>query len=188
MFRKKRSLPIRIWHWANAIIIIGLLLTVLLRKTILSVRTNGNLFKTNLETAGVTVTTDQSRALARILKDKLWDWHEYMGYVLAALVIVRIVAIFFEKKEITPSSLHFKLVYWSYKIFYLALGIMVFTGLALSFDEELKLSKPIIEILSGTHENLMWLILAFVVAHLFGVIKAEQGEDKGLVSDMINGG
>jgi cytochrome b len=34
----------------------------------------------------------------------------------------------------------------------------------------------------------MYLIIAFILVHLAGVFLAERKDEKGLVSDMINGG
>jgi Ni,Fe-hydrogenase I cytochrome b subunit len=38
------------------------------------------------------------------------------------------------------------------------------------------------------HEALLWFFVIFTVTHIVGVIKAELTTDKGLISDMFNGG
>ena len=42
---------------------------------------------------------------------------------------------------------------------------------------------------SNIHSFFMWVIITYVVAHIAGVIITELGKkNKGIVSDMINGG
>ena len=38
------------------------------------------------------------------------------------------------------------------------------------------------------HELMMWFFVAFAGGHILGIVMAENKEDSGLVSDMINGG
>ena len=193
MFRKKRSLGIRVWHWSNSLTVFLLLLTVLLRRTFHNVRANTSLIKANLEASGAVVTAQQARSLARVIKDSFWDVHEYLGYFLAALIVFRAVVFFFDRRKAQPdasirASFHYLAVKWTHRAFYFALATMIVTGLALSFDDSLGLSKSVNHLINFVHENTMWLVLAFIVLHICGVGRAEQGEDKGLVSEMIHGG
>ena len=48
----KYTLAFRIWHWLNAIVVLGLLGTVFLRKTFLSWRTNSEILMTKLSEIG----------------------------------------------------------------------------------------------------------------------------------------
>ncbi|MEN0059456.1 MAG: cytochrome b/b6 domain-containing protein, partial [Bdellovibrio sp.] len=60
-FRKYQPLGLRIWHWLNALAILGLLLTVLLRKTFLSWRTNSALIEAKLQAAGTAITPELAK-------------------------------------------------------------------------------------------------------------------------------
>src|ERR1700761_3161600 len=93
---KKYSAALRFWHWLNAIVITGSLLTVLLNSTLLKGRKNAAFIKNKLHEAGATVTDEQARSVAHELTDKVWALHTYFGYGLAALVLFRIILEFFQ--------------------------------------------------------------------------------------------
>ena len=76
-------------------------------------------------------------------------------------------------------------VRYSYRAFYVILAVMVVTGLILVFEDYF---RSIEHWTKEIHGFTMYLVLAFVVAHIFGVFRAEVTEEPGLVSEMINGG
>ncbi len=201
--REYRPLSIRVWHWLNALVIVGLLLTVLLRKTLLSWRTNSSVISTKLEAVGQAITPDLAKDIAVTIRNPLWDWHIYMGYALGALLVVRLlIALFVEKKCIIRSVIasfknknifnentrHYYIVKALYAVFHLMTLLMVTTGLILVFKENLGLEKSISSIFKEVHEVSMWFFVAFIVSHIVGVVVSENGQDAGLVSDMISGG
>ena len=206
-FKKYQPASLRLWHWLNALVIVGLLLTVLLRKTLLSWRANSALIQEKLNEAGTAIAPEMAREIAVAIRNPLWDWHVYLGFALTTLLIGKIlVAVFIEKKAVDVQSikniflfkripnperkeaLHYSFVKTGYAVFYIATAVMVVTGLLLNFEESLKLSEPLSEVLKETHEIMMWFFVVFIGGHLAGVVLAENGADKGLVSDMINGG
>lgn len=206
-FQKSQSRPLRIWHWLNAIVIFGLLGTVLLRKTLLSWRTNSQLIETKLGEAGLAVTPDLAREIAVAIRNPLWDLHIYLGYALAGLWLGRaLVVLLVEKscpgieafKALTKARrsvgeerkglFHYALVHFSYGLFYLATLLMVVSGLILTFKNELGVAKETAGMIKENHETLMWFFVLFVGGHLAGVIMAELGKYPGIVSNMINGG
>jgi cytochrome b len=65
---------------------------------------------------------------------------------------------------------------------------MVLTGLFLSFEDFFASFRSIRHALKEVHGFCMYLILAFIFVHLAGVFLAERKNEKGIVSDMINGG
>jgi len=75
-----------------------------------------------------------------------------------------------------------------YLIFYILLIITALTGLSMTFDQELGMSKVTSHSIKDFHGFCMYLILTFIVVHIVGVLLAERKESKGIVSDMINGG
>jgi len=201
--REYRPLSLRIWHWLNAIAIIGLLLTVLLRKTLLSWKTNSAVISSKLEAAGQAITPELAKEIAVSIRNPLWDIHIYLGYLLGALLLGRIlIIIFVEKKCLLTSVLqslkngaiyktntrHYYMVKALYALFYIMTLLMVVTGFLLVFKESLSLEKSMSSFLKETHEIAMWFFVAFVAGHIIGLVVAEQGDDAGLVSDMISGG
>lgn len=201
--REYRPLSLRIWHWLNAFAISGLLLTVLLRKTLLSWRENSAVISKKLEAAGHTIAPELAKEIAVTIRNPLWDIHIYLGYLLGALLLGRILIILFvEKKCLLKAVLqslksgaifkvntrHYYMVKALYALFYIMTLLMVVTGFLLVFKESLSLEKSVNSFFKEIHEISMWFFVAFVGAHITGVVAAEQGEDAGLVSDMISGG
>ena len=90
----KYSLNFRIWHWLNAIVVLGLVATVLLRWTFLSKHTNADILMEKLSSFGVTISSDQSVLLAKALRVELWEWHIILGYAFLALVLFRVYLFF----------------------------------------------------------------------------------------------
>lgn len=198
-FRKYQPLNLRIWHWLNALVILGLLGTVLLRKTFLSWRSNAKLIEERIATAGGTVSPEVAGKIAKEMRDNMWDWHVYLGFSLGALLIYRVFVYFKNRKLILAPSVtskaapatrawHYNLVKTSYAAFYLAALFMVITGLTLNFEESLHLGEGLKDLVKEAHELMQWFFIVFVAGHIAGVVIAENQKDRGLVSDMINGG
>ena len=205
---KKNSRPLRLWHWANAIVISGSLITVLINTTITDDRPTAALIKAEIQKAGANVTAGQARSAAHVLSDSVWDIHVYFGYTLAALLLFRLILEFFQladqkfirkmkttyaqfkstkaKREAARHELAVKTIY---SLFYILLIIMVITGLFLAFEDALVAYKSIRPTIKNIHGFCMYLVLAFIVVHLAGVFLAERKDDSaGIISDMINGG
>jgi Ni,Fe-hydrogenase I cytochrome b subunit len=205
---KKYSAPLRLWHWVNAIVISGSLLTVLINATITDRRPVTALVKDELKQAGAVVTNDQAGSVAHALGDSVWSIHTYFGYGLAVLLLFRLVLEFFQladqkfigkikgayrqfqtikkERELARHELAVKSIY---AVFYLLLIIMAVTGLFLAFEDLLAPYKSIRHSVKEVHSFCMYLIIAFIVVHIAGVFLAERKDDgKGIVSDMINGG
>ncbi len=189
MFRKKQSAGIRVWHWLNALVIFLLFGTVYLRNTFFSVKKNQVLLMEKANTLGVMLSENQARDLAREVRNQMWQWHPIIGFVAIGLLVFRIVLCFVDKNEVKQTaSTYYKLVKKSYLLFYILLGVMGVTGVLMYWDETFHLSEGFNHQIKEIHENLLWFFVAFVVIHILGVIRAEMGEDKGLISDMVNGG
>jgi Ni,Fe-hydrogenase I cytochrome b subunit len=204
--KKKYSSPLRLWHWLSAIVITGSLLTVLANSTITNGRTNAAIIKTQLSNKKVAVNSDQARGAAHEISDKVWELHTYFGYLLAALLLFRLIAEIFQlgDQKLIPKiksaynhyfvikqnrelAKHEFVVKTLYAVFYLLLMIMAVTGLCLAFEDDLKELKKI-HAIREIHGFCMYLIIAFIIVHLAGVFLAERQHNPGIVSDMINGG
>ncbi|MBB6125921.1 cytochrome b/b6 domain-containing protein [Mucilaginibacter lappiensis] len=204
---KKYSASLRIWHWANTIVISGSLLTVLINSTIINERPVSALVKTELKNAGATVSDEQAGSVAHALGDSVWKIHIYFGYVLVGLLLFRLALEFFQladqkfirkmksayrqfqtmkkNREVAKHEFTVKAIY---AVFYILLMVMAVTGLFLAFEDLLAPFKSIRHSVKYVHGFCMYLILAFIVVHLAGVFLAERKDSQGIVSDMINGG
>ncbi len=204
---KKNSAALRFWHWSNAIIISGLLITVLINSTFLDDRSNQSFLQTELQKGGTILNEQQARSLAHAQSDEVWGIHIYFGYFLAAMFVFRLAMEFFQPKDqrffvrlkevyrqyfvlkqntyLAKHDLAVKIIYL---VFYGLLAIMVITGLSLAFEDELALPRTLHHNIKEIHGFTMYLILAFIAAHLIGVYLAERSRSPGIVSDMINGG
>ena len=188
---KKWSASFRIWHWVNALVVIGLLGTIFLRETFLNVKENTHIITEKLLTFGITLTPEQAKIVAKGIFAPMWNWHIYLGYVFAALVLYRI-ALFF-----TPSGkqsfcfkeldLHHKAVSAGYIVIYAALFFMALSGLIINFYQELGLLKESAHDIKELHEAVYNVILIFVPLHVAGVVVADIRDEKGIMSNMIHG-
>jgi Ni,Fe-hydrogenase I cytochrome b subunit len=203
---KKYSPSIRLWHWSNAIIITGSLLTVLVNSTVLKPWGNASLIADKLKEKGINVSDEQTRSAAFALSDKVWAIHTYFGYALVGLFLFRIAIellgladktlirkisaakrSFLSTKANRIATRNEMFIKTSYALFYVLLMVMVTTGLALAFRDNVPLLRSM-HFIKDVHGFTMYLILGFIFIHLAGVLIGERKRHKGIVSDMINGG
>jgi cytochrome b561 len=190
---KKWSLSFRLWHWLHAFVVLGLLGTVFLRKTFLSWRDNSEILAAKLLSLQIEISSEQGATLAKALRAPLWEWHIILGYALSFLILYRI-ALFFTPSgkqnytDIRSASLYKKMVKIGYIGIYGVLLFMAASGLLLTFHEELSLAKETTGSIKELHETVFNLVWIFVALHITGVVMAEVRNEKGIVSDMINGG
>lgn len=205
-FIQLHSAALRIWHWLTFVFILGAILTVLINSTILSQRDNVKLVQDQLQSKGVTVTEEQAFAVSHEYEEKVWYIHKMIGFGLSFLFLARIIIEITspEKQKISyklknvkqliksnPDNkaeyTHYLRVRLSYTVFFLILLCMVLTGLGMSFGRDLGFSREVFRTVKSVHEIAQYLIYAFVIIHLAGVILAENGKLKGIVSGMIHG-
>jgi Ni/Fe-hydrogenase 1 B-type cytochrome subunit len=203
---KSYSAPLRLWHWLNAIVLTGSLLTVLVNSTITGGKKNMPLVQQQLTKANVNAGDNLAKQIAHTISDKTWAIHTYFGYCLAGLLVFRLLLEFFQvadqklilkirtaykdymvikrNRELARHELFVKTLY---ACFYLMLLIMASTGLCLAFEDNVPALKAI-HAIRQIHGFTMYLILGFIALHLAGIYLAEHKDGKGIVSDMINGG
>ena len=189
----KWSLNFRIWHWIHATAVLGLLGTVFLRKTFLSWRTNSEILSTKLSDIDISVTADQAKMLAKSIRAPMWEWHILLGYALAALLVWRILLFFTESgkqnyQNLGKETLHKKMVKLGYIGIYGILLFMAVSGLTIHFYEALGLTKDGAHDIKEIHELVFNAVLIFAPLHIIGVFIAENQDEKGILSDMVNGG
>ena len=203
---KKHSLGLRLWHWLSLLVISGSLITVLINSTLITRENTVPLVTSELAQQHVTVNAEQARSVGHALEDQVWGIHIYFGYALAALLLFRIVLEFFQladqkfirKMKVAYAQYrltkqnrmarHELAVKSLYSLFYLLLITMAITGLFLAFEDFFEPFKSIRHDVKEVHGFCMYLILGFIALHVGGVLLAEGRKEKGLVSDMINGG
>lgn len=198
---------LRFWHWANSLLISLQLLTILFQKVIVNSRTAVPEFQKAMSKQNVVITTQQGRAFAHIISERIWDWHIYFGYALVALWVFRLGL------QLTgPSNLHFsarlmeilrryrlappadkakagKILFakTTYALFYAFLTIMVFTGLIMVYHDDVAFFDKIEHTAGEIHNVTMYLIMGFIALHVVGVVWTETTEDHGLTSRMVGG-
>jgi len=186
----KYSLKFRIWHWLNAIVVLGLLGTVFLRKTFLSWRTNSEILLTKLTDMDYDVTAEEAKILAKAVRAGMWEWHIILGYALAFLVLYRIYLFFFdnsEKVEFSSLYMHHKAVKISYYVIYVTIFFMTVSGLAIHFYQDLGLSKDTAHDIKEIHEAVFNVLFIWTPLHVAGVFVADAKDENGLISSMIHG-
>ena len=204
---KKYSSSLRFWHWANALVISGSLLTVLLNSTVLDDHNSAGFMKDEFLKQGAQLTDDQTKSVAHALSDSVWGIHIYFGYALTALLLFRIILEFFQladqkfirvfkstyqryikTKQQRELARHDFAVKTIYALFYIVLILLSVTGLFLAFEDFFEPYKSFRHSVKEFHGFCMYIVLIFIGVHLIGLFLAERKDSKGIVSDMINGG
>lgn len=190
---QKWSIGFRVWHWIHAFVVLGLIGTVILRKTFLSWRANSEILTSKLSSMQIDVTAEQAKILAKAIRAPMWEWHILLGYALAVLLIVRVLLFFTQNgkqnyQNFAKATLHKKMVTIAYIGIYLVLVFMALSGLSMVYQEMLGLTKETVHTIKEAHEAVFNLTWIFVVMHIAGIVVAENRDEKGLVSDMIGGG
>ncbi|MDQ6961560.1 MAG: cytochrome b/b6 domain-containing protein [Mariprofundaceae bacterium] len=190
---ENRRFDFRIWHWAHAFVVLGLMATVLLRKTFLSWRSNSELIMQKLAEINIEIGAEQAKVIAKAIRAPMWEWHILLGYALAALLIWRITLFFTQSGSRTyrdnkNKSMHKKAVMIGYIGIYSLLLFMATSGLVMNFHAALGLSKGITHDIKEVHEFIFFYgVLIFVPLHIAGAVAAELKGEPGLISNMIHG-
>ncbi len=178
----------RIIHWGVAITFLLLLITIFLRLTWMNKYSMADIIQTYLNTTDQTLTREQIIVLAKQIRQPMWDWHIYFGYVLVALFSIRFtLPVFGEMKFQSPlaKNLTFKQKFqkWTYIIFYICVLGSLITGLLMEWGPK-DWKKPMEDI----HVLGIYYLVVFIVVHVVGIIIAEITDQKGIVSRIIGGG
>jgi len=140
-----------------------------------------------LNGTGQVLSQDQLIALAKKIRQPMWNWHIYIGYVLVGLFIVRfILPVFGHMKIQNPFekklSAKMKFQKWTYIVFYFCVIVSLTTGMIIELGpKEYKKSMEEIHVLG------VYYLIAFIVIHVAGILIAEFTDQKGIVSSIISG-
>ena len=201
------SAAMRGWHWANAALVSGQLLTILFLKVIVNARGAVPELQAALAKSGGSLTAQQGQAVAHVISERIWTWHVWMGVTLAACWLfwtvmqaldpagrrfgARLRAAARRYKLAAPAgradARHALGAKLTYAAFYLFITIMVITGLSLVFADDVPLLHGIEHQVKEVHNFTMYLIISYIVLHVGGVVWAELTGDHGLVSRMVSG-
>ena len=187
MEKTKYSKVYRIIHWAIAISFLLLLFTIFLRLTWLNKYNVAAIIQDYLNGTDQTLSQEQLIVLAKKIRQPMWNWHIYIGYVLVGLFSIRILImslghIRFQNPFDKNLSIKEKFQKWTYTIFYVCVIISLVTGLIIELGSK-ELKKPMEEI----HVLGIYYLIAFIAIHLAGVLLAEFTDQKGIISRIISG-
>ena len=187
MEQTKYSKIYRIMHWAIAITFLLLLITIFLRLTWLNKHNVSNIIQDYLTNNNLTLTEDQSIILAKKIRQPMWDWHIYLGYMLTGLFSIRfLLPAFGQMKVQNPleknTTTKTKFQKWTYIVFYICVIISLITGLIIVFGPA-EYKKTI----EGIHKLGTYYLVVFISLHIGGILIAEFTDQKGIVSRIING-
>ncbi len=187
MEKTKYSKIHRIIHWAIAVSFLLLLITIFLRLTWMNKYNVAEIIQDYLSGTDQVLTQDQLIALAKKIRQPMWDWHIYVGYVLVGLFSIRFILPAFGHMRIQNPfaknlSIKEKFQKWTYIIFYLCVVTSLITGLIIELGSK-ELKKPMEEI----HVLGLYYLIGFIVIHISGVLLAEFTVHKGIVSKIVSG-
>lgn len=186
---EKKTYPAvyRIVHWAIAVSFVLLIITIFLRSTWMNKYNVAAIIQDQLANTEQQISQDQAIALAKKIRQPMWDWHIYTGYALTGLFALRFMLPAFGRMKFQNPlgkglSTTAKFRKWSYLVFYVFVVVSLATGLLIVWGPK-EWKKP----LEQVHVLGIYYLLAFIAVHLAGVLKAEFTDGKGIISRMISG-
>jgi cytochrome b561 len=185
--KKNYSKVYRIIHWAIAFSFLLLLFTIFLRLTWMNKYNMATIIQDYLSGTTLNLSQEQLIILAKKIRQPMWDWHIYMGYVLVGLFSIRFTLTAFGLMKIQNPfgknlSIKMKFQKWIYIIFYIFVTVSLTTGLLILFGPK-EWKKP----MEGIHVLGIYYLIAFIVLHLAGVLIAEFTNQKGIISRIVSG-
>lgn len=174
-------------HWAIALCISFMLITIFLRMGWMNKDNMAAIIDAKAQTLNIPVTHDQSVIIAKGIRAPMWNWHIITGYILIGLYAIRLTLPLFGKmKFLNPfsktSSRIQKFKATVYLVFYFFLGLSLLTGAMMELG-----SEALKESLEPFHELALFYLIPFIIVHFAGIILAERGTKKGIVSRVIFG-
>jgi cytochrome b561 len=130
---------------------------------------------------------DQLIALAKKIRQPMWNWHVYIGYVLVGLFSIRFILSALGHMKIQNPfgknlSAKMKFQKWIYISFYFCVVVSLASGLIIELGQN-EFKKPMEEI----HVLGIYYLIAFIAVHWAGVLIAEFTDQKGIISRIVSG-
>lgn len=172
-------------HWALALPMLLILLTIALRNGWMEKHFMAGLLDQGLQTVDVVLDDKALIKLAKSIRNAMFAWHKYAGYVISAVILLRLAySGRFGWQWALPwqAGLERKARFkgWVYVIFYASVVVSCCTGLYFDF-----VAHPSAKVMKEVHQWFFWLYVAFPILHLAGMIVAEHTDEPGLVSRMF---
>ncbi|MDD3722340.1 MAG: cytochrome b/b6 domain-containing protein [Lutibacter sp.] len=183
----KYSKVYRIIHWTIAISFLLLLITIFLRLTWMNKYNVAAIIQDYMNSANQTLSEEQIIALAKKIRQPMWNWHVYIGYVLVGLFSIRFILPAFGFMKIQNPfdknlSAKVKFQKWTYLVFYFFVIVSLVTGLMIVLGpKEFKKTMEEIHVLG------IYYLITFIAIHLAGILIAEFKDQKGIISRIISG-
>ncbi|MDX9813960.1 MAG: cytochrome b/b6 domain-containing protein [Sulfurimonas sp.] len=177
----------KLWHGIIAFVMVGMLSTVWLRKTFLSKKENGALIVDKLNDLGVHIELKDAIDIATAIREPMWNWHIYLGYALAFLVVYRGLLYLFDKRDkmsFAEADLHKKGVRVLYMLFYVSLVFITISGLLYHFYQDLAIAKDTALGIKKFHKLWYNYFLYFVPLHIVAIIAADIIHKDGIPSSI----
>lgn len=187
MEKSKYSKVYRIIHWMIAISFLLLLLTILLRMTWLNKSGIAAIIQEYLSGTDQVLSQQQMIALAKKIREPMWNWHIYIGFLLVGLFTIRLILaasgkMKFQNPLTVKLTAKEKFQKWTYLIFYTCVIISLVTGILMEAGPgELKKS------MEGIHAFGIYYLTAYIGIHIAGILIAEFTSQKVIISEIISG-
>lgn len=184
---KRFSFASRLIHWAIAFTFLYLLLTVLLRMGWMNRGSVGTIIQNGLGEEGIALNEEVAGNVARQVRRPMWNTHIIAGYVLCGLYIIRMIityvqgAAFYSPLK-TGLTAYQRFRSWVYVVFYILVAASLTTGLLIEFGP-----GSIHEVSEEIHKLSLYYMVAFIAMHLVGVVVADGGKERGIISKIISG-
>jgi len=191
---KRNFAPLfRLWHWTMALAVLGLIGTVLLRKTFLSKSANAEIIRQKLADFSISVDPDQAVAVAKAIRTAMWEWHYILAIVLGIAVALRIIAMLRGEarlpllKVLQSDNTMERFKNTIHLLICLAILVIALTGTFYYFHDALGISKNSALWAKELHESLFIPLVILITMHIGGVIRYELTTKECIVSKMIHG-
>lgn len=177
----------RLIHWGLAFAMMVMLLTICLRLGWMEKNHMAAIIHQGLAKLSITIDDKQAVNIAKMIRGEMFQWHIYFGYAVGVFLSARFIymakcGLHYLSPFNPQASLQQKIQAWIYWLFYLGVTASIITGLLLKFGPE-----SVEELAETVHKLALWYFVPFIVLHLVGIVLAEAGHDKGIVSKMIGG-
>jgi cytochrome b561 len=177
----------RIIHWAIAFSFLLLLVTIFLRLTWMNIDNVAAIIQEYLSSTDQVLSQEQLIELAKKIRQPMWSWHIYIGYVLVGLFSIRFILPAFGQMKIQNPfdrtlSIKQKFQRWVYIVFYICVIVSLVTGLMIELGP-IEFKKPMAQI----HVLGIYYLIAYLGIHWTGVLLAEFTDQKGIISRIVSG-
>lgn len=187
MNEKRFNLAHRLIHWAIAATVLFLLLTVFLRLGWMNKDNMGSIIKESLAKSGTIISNEDAAAIGKSVRKPMWSYHVLAGYVLIGLYVIRMIitsvqGIAYQSPFLKGISIKDRFKSWLYIVFYILMAVSLVTGfMIVNGPKDLK------EQMEFIHVKSLYYMITFIILHIGGVLLADFGKEKGIVSRMISG-